>query len=141
MNHFEKQVLQRQGLYHAAWRAHPSTPCEGFAPLRGTSPAQCPTHWVPGVPKIEEQAAVLGPVVAVGSMCQVEEGSLDASSEALHSPLTQHQVWELLKALGNKGRAVALSPGGYPGTQPQMETWLESKVWANSGFYSEYFPT
>ena len=75
---------------------------------------------VPGVTEVEQQAAVLVLVVAVGGSCQVEEGYLDASSDALHHLPTQHQVRDLPKAAGDKDRAMtlhceasqALSPGG-----------------------------
>ena len=53
----------------------------------GPSPALRPAHRVPGVPQVEQQAAVLGLVAAVGGLCQVEEGCLDASSNALHTRL------------------------------------------------------
>ena len=80
----------------------------------GPSPAQRPAHRVPGVPQVEQQAAVLGLVAAVGGLCQVEEGCLDASSEALHDLLTKHQVWVLPKAVGWGGEQ-----GQGQGTEPE----------------------
>lgn len=97
------------GLHHRAPRTPTPTSCQGFAPLRGPGPAQRPAHRVPGVTQVEQQAAVFGLIAAVGGSCQVKKSCLNASSDALHHLLAQHQVWELQKAVGDKGRAMALS--------------------------------
>lgn len=105
MNHFEKQVLQGQGqgqgLHHTTLRIPTLASCQGFVP----GPAQSPAHRVPGVTQVEQQAAVFGLVAAVGGLCQVKEGCLDVSSDVLYLLLTQHQVWELPEAMGDKSRA------------------------------------
>lgn len=83
---------------------------------RGPRLARRPAHRVPGVPQVEQQAAVLGLVAAIGGLCQVEEGCLDASSDALHDLLTQHQVWVLPKAVGWGGEQ-----GQGQGTESERE--------------------
>lgn len=102
MNHFEKQVLQGRGRGCTAPLRAPTRSEARALPRRGPGPAHSPAHGVPRVTQVEQQAAVLGLVAAVGGLCQVEEGRLDASSDALHHLLTQRHVWDLPEAAGDR---------------------------------------